>query len=540
MLAFVGVPAKAGNRLFLRRLSHLQATALPGTEGASDPFFSPDGQWIAFVAGGSLRKISTGGGAAVALCPAEAGYGGAWVEDGYIYFSPNSVSPLLRVSPSGGQPEKFTTIDPSRLENSHRWVHALPGGKAVLFSAGIATTFGEGNLMVQETKGGPPKLVQRGATFGIYLPDGRIFFMRQGSPFVAPFDLERLEITGQEAPLAESISSWVNSGSAQVSFASDGKMVYLAGRSLRDERVLEWIDPAGKTDPLRTELGFYTSLRFSPDGHSLAVTVQSATSGVDYWLYQWERKTMSRFTSDGVASGTAAWTPDSRRLTFSTRGTPNIFWQPADGSAQPERLTNKPAARQLPVSWHPSGKFLLFDETDSTGFRLMVLPMKGSEAAGWKPGTPYAFLTTTNFGSNASFSPDGRWVAYESVETGRPEVYVRPFPGPGGKWQISNDGGLLPTWSRNGKELIYRASDGRLMTCAYSAPGQAFLAASPRAWSEFPMTALSTGRNFDLHPDGKRMARIRTPDTTGETKLDHVVVVENILEELRGLTKAKD
>ena len=253
------------------------------------------------------------------------------------------------------------------------------------------------------------------------------------------------------------------------------------------------------------------------------------------WTYDAARDALTRLTFDPGADRNPVWTPDGRRLVYALaqrRRDVNLYWQRADGSGDATRLTTSPN-QQFPGSWHPSGRFLAFHEIrPQTGTDLLILPVEGDEASGWKPGTPTVFLGGPFAEQQPRFSPDGRWLAYESNESGGFEIYVRPFPGPGGKWQISTGGGTNAVWSRARRELLYLAPDGRIMLVPYTAAGDAFQAEKPRVWSETPVQLRPlTGASFDLHPDGERVAMApATQATAGPT---HVTLIFNFFDELR-------
>jgi serine/threonine-protein kinase len=262
----------------------------------------------------------------------------------------------------------------------------------------------------------------------------------------------------------------------------------------------------------------------------------------DAWIYDLARETLSRFTFDALDDSFPIWTADGRRIAFASnradKSALNLYWQRADGAGEVQRLTES-KNNQYPTSWHPSGRFLTFYENNlQTGADLMILPIEGDESSGWKPGKPMVFLNTPFTEAFPVFSLDGRWVAYTSNESGRLEVYVRPFPGPGGKWQISADGGSLAKWSRTRNELFYEAPDNRIMVASYTVEGGSFRADKPRLWGARRFLARPLGWDFDLHPDGERVALAAEPETQTEIRQDKLVFIFNFFDELRRIAPA--
>jgi serine/threonine-protein kinase len=422
----------------------------------------------------------------------------------------------------------------------------LPGGKAVLFTAhNTLGNYEDASIVVRALPGGPSKVVQRGGYFGRYLPSGHLVYIHEGTLFAAPFDLARLETTGSPAPVLEGVTTAPGSGGAQISFSSVGTVVYRAGAGVGTAVAIRWMGRDGKTQPLKPVPGDYYNPRFSPDGQRLAMDVRDGKQS-DVWVYEWARDTMTRLTFDPRYDANPVWSPDGRRIVFSSaRGDKkpgglmgNLYSQRADGTGEAERLTES-ESNQIPTSWHPTGRFIAFQQAGPPALStdIYILPMEGDEASGWKPGKPQVFLNSPFAEAAAAFSPDGRWLAYVSTESGGAEVYVRPFPGPGGKWQVSTDGGTFPTWSRNRKELFYRTGDQRIMVATYAADGDSFRADKPRLWSEARMTPRLYPflRNFDVHPDGLRFAVLKADEEQAETRRDKVVLVQNFFDELRRL-----
>jgi Tol biopolymer transport system component len=551
-LAFVAQPSGATlSQLYVRRLAELQPKALNGAEGARDPFFSPDGQWIGFFAGGKLKKISVGGGSAVTLADAPNSRGAAWTDDDSIVFQPINAQTLgsrsgslMRIRASGGMPQQLTTLVGDEV--THRWPQMLPGGKAVLFTAHNTTTAGyeDANIIVQSLIDGSRKTVVRGGYFARYAPSGHLVYLHEGTVFAAPFDIESFTLKGQPTPVLDGVTTNAGFGGAQFAFSSTGSLVYVQGSRFDLNAPILWMNRKGSTSVLRSTRAVWSNPQFSPDGRFLAIDINGAAGAVgDIWIYDPGRDALSRLTF-GATNQRAVWTPDGRHIAFSSRrgdgSIYNIYWQPADGTGDVQRLTESKYS-QLPASWHPSGKFLAFTEGIIPGKSndLMILPMEGNEASGWKPGRPYVFLSTPLNESEPVFSPDGRWVAYASNESSLQanDVYVRPFPGPGGKWQISTDGGNQPAWSRSGRELFYRTPEGRLMVVSYTVEGDSFRADKPQAVAETRTNNTIRGRAYALHPDSQRFAVAATPQDTG-AKQDKVVFVFNFFDELRRLAPA--
>jgi serine/threonine protein kinase/Tol biopolymer transport system component len=537
LLAFVAQKADGGTRqLFVRHLEQLRAIPLSGTDGASHPFFSPDGQWIAFFTPGKLSKISSNGGAVVTLCNAPNGRGGTWAEDGTIVFSPANGAgvSLLRVSSAGGTPQSFTTLD--RGEATQRWPQVLPGGKAVLYTShSTVGDYENANLVVQPLPTGARKVVQRGGYYGRYLPSGHLVYVHDGTLFAVPFDLGRLERTGPPVPALDGVAANPTAGLAEFAGSDSGAFVYVP--SGNDDSPIDWVDHTGKQSPLRATRANWSNPQFSPDGRQLALDIFDGKQW-DVWVDDWARDTLSRLTVDPAHDVKPVWTPDGGRIVFASmrdgNTAYNLYWQRADGSGDVQRLTNGKNA-QFPGSWHPSGKVLAFEEQNPTYYSLMLLPMGGDEAFGWKPGKPTIFLAGAFDERKPAFSPDGRWLAYQSNESGQYEVYVRPFPARDGKVRISTGSGVFPTWSRTRRELFYGTSDQRIMMVEYTVDGDAFHAEKPRLWSEArykTRVGPFIPRSFDLHPDGDRFALAAIREAEPVLKQDRVVLISNFFDVL--------
>jgi eukaryotic-like serine/threonine-protein kinase len=550
-LAFVAQQA-GQTRLFVRKLDQLQAAALAGTEGAASPFFSPDGQWIAFFAGGKLKKISVTGGAAVNLCDAPTGRGGTWTGDDTIIFAPantNNVT-LMRVPAAGGTPAVFGRL--SKGGTTQRWPQALPRGVGVLYTENSSTgNWDAANIAVAPLSGGTPKVVVRGGHYGRYVPSGlgsptraereggHITYLQQGTLFAVRFDLDRLETRGQAVPALEGISASPGiTGGAQLAVSSEGTLVYVPGTVATTANPIDWMTRDGKTSVLRATKADWANPRFSPDGQKLALEISDGRQR-DIWVYEWARDTLTQLTFDPGQDVQPIWTPDGRRIVFSSdrakSGVGNLYWVNADGTGEVTRLTDS-SENQAPSSWHPSGKFLAFMSLRGAG-DLMILPMEGDAARGWTPGKPTVFLSTPATEALPMFSPDGRWIAYFSTEAGGAglDVYVRPFPGPGGKWRVSMEGGIYPRWSTTTHELLFLnpSLNLKVMFAPYAVVGDSFRADKPQTWSPTSVLGARVGNSaYDLHPDGKRIAALPAQDQ-GSASQDKIVFVFHFSEYLQ-------
>jgi serine/threonine-protein kinase len=533
MLAFVAAKNGAPTQLYIRRLAQLQPSVLAGTSNARSPFFSPGGDWLAFFADGKLKKISVTGGAAIELAAAPNAQGGSWGDDDNIVFAPTAGSALQRVSSAGGKVEPVTML--AQGEASHRWPQVLPGSKAVLYmSAAVVGSYEDANLVVQSLPSGTPKVLIRGGYHPQYFPSGHLVYIHEGTLFAVPFDLSRLEVTGQSVPAVEGVSAQSGRAAAQFAASQTGALAYLTGLGVGNESPILWLSRDGKSAPLRAMPSNWADPRFSPDGRKLALDILGA-SRTSVWVYDWTRDTPTLLPFNGTTR-TPVWTPDGNRIVFAAAlggtGTWSLYWQRADGTGEIQRLTDPSQAAPIPSSFHPSGKYLAFSQTTNDFGDLMILPLEGDEKSGWKPGKPSVFLSTPANERKPMFSRDGRWIAYESSENGRgADVFVRPFPMGGGKVQISPNGGFDPTWSQSRNELLYRF-DQHIMVVPYTVEGDSFKADKPRIWSEQVIEGRSYQSSYDLHPDGERLAA-GLPTGQGEEKLDKVTFIFNFFDELR-------
>ncbi len=499
----------------IRSLDSLEATPLSGTEGALVSFFSPDGRWLAFFTSGALKKVSVSGGAALTIAEVGNFLGGTWGPDDTIVFTPSTSTGLYRVPASGGTPVELTQLNEG--EFSHRWPWFLPNGKAVLFIAG-ALDNDDSTIEAVLLETGERKVVYRGGTYPRYASSGHLLYAREATLFAMPFDADRIESTGELNPVLEGVG--VNPSTRGVLFAvaDDGTLVYVPGVGAAGEGKLVWVDRRGVEQPVVEALRDYLHPRLSPDGRRLAVAPPEAGAGrYDTWLLELGRGTLTRLTfGEGRRP---LWSPDGERVIFASRreGTFSIFSKAADGSGTAEQLTGD--AYRIPTSISSDGKTIVFRQhNNTTGRDIGMVRLEGERE-------PEMLLQTPFEEHTGMLSPDDRWLAYVSNESGREEVYVTAFPDPGGKLQISTDGGAEPMWSRDGGELFYRIGD-KMMAVAIATEPQ-LAPGSPTLLFEGRYVSGSTGGNpatgYDVAPDG-RFVMVRTEEGAAGTQQINVVL----------------
>jgi eukaryotic-like serine/threonine-protein kinase len=521
-------------QLYLRAMDSLDAKPIPGTEGAINPFFSPDDQWVGFFAGGKLKKVSVSGGAALSLANAALPVGASWGSQGMIAFAPTNVSLLQQVPDAGGAPQLLTRFEKGDV--SHRWPEFLPGGKAVLFADGNnGANFINSQVAVQSVGTGERRNLVQGGMNPRYAPSGHLLYVQGGSLIAMPFDPQRLMATGAAVPVVEGVLQSPVSGAAQYSMSAMGSLVYIQGGTQSSQRKLVWVSRNGAEQPLAAPAHAYFLPRLSPDGRRVAVSIQEQEAQV--WLYDLSRETLTRLTFEGSVNQNSIWTRDGKRIAFlsNKEGPLNIFWQLADGSGGLERLTTSEYT-QVPDSWSPDGQLLAFMEVNpNTGRDIWVLRMGDSgqvpSAGSGQVRKAQPFLRTEFNEAVPRFSPDGRRLAYVSDESGRFEIYVQPYPGPGGKWQISTDGGTEPVWNPNGRELFYRNGSKMMAVEITTQPG--FSAGKPRILFEGRYEPAPVPvANYDVSPDGQRFLMLK-PSYQAEAAPTQINVVLNWFEELK-------
>ncbi|MCL4819664.1 MAG: protein kinase [Vicinamibacteria bacterium] len=494
-LAWVG--GRGGtNRIHVRAMDDAAPTVLDGTEGGESPFFSPDGQWLGFFAGAKLRRIAVGGGSPQALADAACQRGGAWGDDGYVYYAPTNISGLWRVPEAGGPPEEFTKR--AEGEISHRWPHVLPGARTVLFGMWTGPGDDEQHVAVRQVGESTHRVLVRGGSAPTHLmPPGALLYTQMGDLFAVPWR-ESESAPGRSAPVAmpeHPFDSGRNEGAGNYAISAGGTLVYVPGGRSRNATRLVWVDRAGVVTPAPFPPRNYDSATISPDGRKAIVQIREGFVGL--WVYDFERQTLTPIGTNDASSQSPVWTPDGSRVIYrATRnGLRNIYWRPADGSGTEEPLTRKADVVQSPSSVSPDG-VLVFNEAgadEKGGSGIWTLRLDGDR-------TPRRLLPDAVGPEGPAVSPDGRWVAYEAGVASRTEIFVSPFPGPGPRQQVSTAGGNEPVWSRDGRELFFQEG-ARLMSVAIG-PGPGF--SPPRLVHEGRFIGSINSRpSWSVTPDGR-------------------------------------
>jgi serine/threonine-protein kinase len=505
--------ARAGQRaqLFLRSLDSFDAAPIPGTDGARYPFFSPDGQSVAFFAGGKLKRVSIQGGSPVSICDVPVvGRGGAWGRDGTIVFDPGA-SGLMRVQASGGQPEQLRTGDPQMDRSDLSWPQLLPDGMTLLATVGNSA---DAPLAALSLRTGTWQRLGIGSQ-AQYLPSGHLLFhapdVRQGELRVAAFDQSSLSLAGSPVAVLDGVFRSENGGGAYFAVARNGTIVFVRGGHAR---TLVRVDRNGRRTALLAERRGYRMPAISPDGRLLGVTIDPRPSQV--WVFDVARQSGVPLAGEGHSIG-SVWTNDGRRVAYTSRG--EIYARAADASGPAEPLLPREGP-QYPQDWSIDGRTLLF-LNDTVASRSDIWIKTGDDE-------PRPLIATAAIENAARLSPDNRWLAYMSDESGRPEIYVRPFPDvDAGKWLVSTDGGVFAVWSPSGKELFYM-NGTTMMAVAIEARGTSLSIGRPEALFSGPFETGSP--QFDVMPDGRHFIMVEADPDARPTQI-HVIL--NWMEEVK-------
>jgi serine/threonine-protein kinase len=527
--------AGGGQRqLMMRAIDQLDAVPLRGVSTPRAPFFSPDGKWIGYFEGTTeLKKVSTSGGPPISLCRIAGGPRGAsWSADNTIVFATSDpTTGLLSVPAGGGEPTVLTKPDTARGEQDHWFPEVLPGGRAVLFTI-TAPSLDTSQVAVLDLKTGQRKTLVRGGTHAQYVESGHLVYAAAGSLRAVSFDPVRLDVLSDPIPVVDQVATTLI-GAAEFSVSTTGALLYVPGSLSSELRTLTWVGRNGREEPVKSPPRAYVTLRLSPDDTRVALTINDHEQ--DIWVLDLSRDPppLTRLTFDPAQDVAPVWTPDGRGIVFRSArtGTGNLFWRSADGTGADERLTTSPY-NQIPMAFSPDGKRLIFTQLmPQTNYDLFTMSADGK-------GKSEPLVQTPFIESAADLSPDGRWLVHESTESGRNEIYVRPFPDAGaGRWMVSTAGGIRPVWARTGAEIFYVEQNGNALMSVPVRTTPTFSAGTP-VKVKVVDAAFYTGapvRSYDVSRDGQRFLVIKNPpvDQTASATPASMIVVVNWGEELK-------
>jgi serine/threonine protein kinase len=499
LLAFEATDPSGKSLLWVRPLNSLAAWPLPGSDRAGDPFWSADSRFVGFFAGGKLKKIELSGGSAQTLCDVPAGLGGTWNRDGVILFAANFYGPLYRVPAAGGEPSAVTALDPSRRENAHLFPQFLPDGRHFLYLARSAqkqhTGIYLGSLDSKDTR----RLVSTESN-AAYTPPGYLLFVREGTLMVQPFSAKTFQLEGEPSPVAPQVAQYLDYRAFSAS--QNGVLAYRSDVQVKNTQLV-WVDRAGKRLGPVGPPGYYRMPRLSPDETRVAVeNLDPQTGRGDIWLLDLSRGTSSRFTFDPADDAQPTWSPDGNRIIFRSQreGSYTLYEKSSNGTGKEEMLLQQNDFLR-PEDWSPDGRLFLYATITADNPKsftdLWVLPLFGERK-------PMPYLQTEFWQHEARFSPDGRWIAYRSDESGKMEIYVQSFPAPSGRVPVSTEGGVNPSWRGDGKELFYLAADQKLMAVEVKS-GATFQAGVPRALFLTRVSgAVGSSKHYTVTKDGQR------------------------------------
>jgi Tol biopolymer transport system component len=527
-LVYSGVHT-TGRRLYRRTLDALESVPIRGTDGATLPFFSPDGATVGFVVDRTIRRVPLQGGTATTVSEAGAGGGSpTWLADDTIVFGTEGRG-LMRVPAAGGELRRLTTLDAERGELEHRWPVVLPRGRAIAFTIHYGGQDSQRTHAVSLDSGERVQLVQgNGARF---LSSGHIVFQRGGSLWIAPFDERALKLTAPPTAAVEGVGIALD-WSPKIAVATSGSLAFATGGEPYPPRTLVWVDRLGREQTIDAPGRSWYWPQISPDGRRIGLHIMDPVN-MDAWIYELDHGPLIRMTYHAHQDGFPLWSPDGKHVVFWSRqggGPGDLYRRSADLSGSEVRLTtSREFTYMTPFAWADGGKLLVFQEDSrgDTGLDIGVIPIEGTH-------TPRLVIKGPSDEGRPAMSPNGRWIAYQSNLSGRWEVYVQPFPDLNGRWQVSTQGGLAPLWGPNGRELFYRNGNA-VMSVGVETAGNTFRYSTPVVLFEGSYVPERTGagdaRSYDLAPDGKRFLMMKEPAPPPT----QIVVISNWVEEVKRL-----
>ena len=513
-LAFTATDADGKRLLWLRPLDSLLAKPLPGTEDARYPFWSPESNFIGFFAQDKLKKIDLAGSLAEPLCNVSGPgiRGGAWNRDGMIIFTSGAVSePLYRVPAAGGEPTQVAALDRTSGQTAYRFPQFLPDGRRFLYYVRSSRAESRG-VYVSSLDGRPPKRITDSDSQAVYAPPGWLLFMREGALMAQQFDANTLELAGQVSTVAEQLAFVRDSVEAYFSVSEGGALIYRSGGASKTRLI--WMDRSGRQIGSPTPSGQYDVPRLSPDEKRVATfRFDPHSKNRNVWLFDFASGREQRLTFDPASDLFPVWSPDGSKVVFGSDkgGRRGLYTKQASGVGNEELLWQAERG-VVPFDWSGDGRFILFSMSDpQTKLDLWILPLSERK--------PFAFLHSPSNERGGAFSPDGRWVAYVSDETGTDQIYVQSLPPSGGQWQISTSGGAVPRWRRAGREVFFQSPDNKLMAIEVKASAAGFEAGAPKALFEMPPLFVNTTYRYDVSADGQRFLILTSVEESAQTPL---------------------
>jgi hypothetical protein len=525
---------------YTRSLSELESKRVEAVVNGAAAFFSPDGKWLGFFQlkpTVAMGKLPLSGGAPIAVCPAGSFAGATWSDGDIIYFVSEVPGGILSVPAGGGQPKEVVKIDTAKGERVLKFPHALAGGKALLFTVATVASesFDDAQIAVVSLPTGERRILVERGTHPRYSPSGHLVYARNGSLLAVRFDPDQMKVTGQPFSVLEGVLMSRNSGMACFDISASGDLAYVPGKAEGGARTLVWVDRTGKAEPLPLPAKSYLHPRISPDTRKLAIEIEGTNH--DCYVYDFASGVLSNITTDGV-SHWPVWSPDGRNIGYRSgpMGRFRLWQVPADRSRLPEQVAAT-GVSQSAESYSPDGRAMAYTTAGLGGPpKVTVVSLQGD-------GTPRPLDDSKYAQGSPKFSPDGRWLAYCSNESGKAQVYVQAFPGPGPKIQVSNDGGTDPVWKRSGGELFYRNGDSMLAVTVSTA--STFSAGRPQElWKDHYSPGMSsscgapglTSSNYDVTAEGKRFLMIKDADQDLATS-KQIIVALGWANELNRLSK---
>jgi serine/threonine protein kinase/Tol biopolymer transport system component len=520
-------------RLFVRALDAPEPLEIAAGQQLNVPFVSSDGHWVGFADGSALKRVAVAGGAPLIIATFKgSALGATWLPDDTIVFATNDkTTGLQRVSMAGGPATELTRVDRNGGQGAHAWPESLPGGNAVLFTIRSETGGQDADrIAVLDLRNNTQKILVPGGSHAQYVASGHLVYVATGGLWAVSFDPRRLELQGSPVRVLPQLVTTVN-GSGQFAVAKDGTLVYADSVPTVASQDLVWVDRTGKETPLGAPTREYLEARLSPDGTRVAVDI--ADQDRDIWVWDRERRVLTRVTADPANDAAPVWTLDGQRIIFASQrdgGIYNLWWQAADGTGNAERLTTS-ANTQAPTGLSPDGHELVFFELTTTRqFDILRLALPGKQVS--------SLLETAFSELNGVISPDGRWLAFQSNGSGRNEIYVRPFPGTAaGQWPVSTAGGKMPAWSAN--RLMFFQADGSLMGVRFEGRNSRWHAETPAKLLDpvyFSGSAATIARTYDVSPDGQRLLMIKPSRADSQPASSGLIVVQHWDEELKTRT----